>query len=150
MKIGINGSALLGQTSLEAFEAHARTAAEDGFTSYWIAQATSIDTLTLIASLSKSSPSLHFGTAVIPTYPRHPSMLASQAMTTQMISGGRLSLGIGLSHKPMIEGVYGMSFDKPVRHMRHRCETTSPPPGRCPRLHVAGLPFPHWSFPLCR
>jgi 5,10-methylenetetrahydromethanopterin reductase len=118
MKIGINGSALLGQTSLEAFEEHARTAAEDGFTSYWIAQAGSIDTLTLIASLAKSSPSLHFGTAVIPTYPRHPAMLASQAMTTQMISGGRLRLGIGLSHKPVIEGVYGMSFDRPVRHMR--------------------------------
>jgi F420-dependent oxidoreductase-like protein len=55
---------------------------------------------------------------VIPTYPRHPAMLASQAMTTQMISGGRLSLGIGLSHKPVIEGSFGMSFDKPVRHMR--------------------------------
>ena len=118
MKIGINGSALLGQASLDAFEAHARTAEEDGFTSYWIAQAGSIDTLTLIASLSKSSPSLHFGTAVIPTYPRHPAMLASQAMTTQMISGGRLRLGIGLSHKPMIEGIFGMSFDKPLRHMR--------------------------------
>jgi F420-dependent oxidoreductase-like protein len=118
MKIGINGSALLAQGSLDAFTAHARKAAEDGFTSYWIAQAGSLDALTLITSLSQSSPSLHFGTAVIPTYPRHPSMLASQAMTTQMISGGRLSLGIGLSHKPVIEGAYGMSFDKPVRHMR--------------------------------
>lgn len=118
MKIGINGSALLGQGSLDAFEAHARKAAEDGFSSYWIAQAGSLDTLTLIASLSRSLPSLRFGTAVIPTYPRHPFMLASQAMTTQMISGGRLTLGIGLSHKPVIEGSFGMSFDKPVRHMR--------------------------------
>jgi 5,10-methylenetetrahydromethanopterin reductase len=118
MKIGINGSALLGQGTLEAFEAHARTAAEDGFTSYWIAQAGSIDALTLITSLAQSIPNLSFGTAVIPTYPRHPSMLASQAMTTQMISGGRLTLGIGLSHKPVIEGSFGMSFDKPVRHMR--------------------------------
>ena len=117
MKIGINGSALLNQPSLAAFEAHARAAAEDGFASYWIAQAGSIDSLTLIASLSQSIPELVFGTAVIPTYPRHPSMLASQAMTTQMISGGRLNLGIGLSHKPMIEGVYGLSFDRPVRHM---------------------------------
>jgi alkanesulfonate monooxygenase SsuD/methylene tetrahydromethanopterin reductase-like flavin-dependent oxidoreductase (luciferase family) len=45
-------------------------------------------------------------------------MLASQALTTQALSGGRLHLGIGLSHQVVIEGRFGMSFDKPVRHMR--------------------------------
>lgn len=118
MRIGINGSTLLPQPSLKAFEEHAREAASQGFSSYWIAQSGSVDALTLIATLSQSVPSIELGTAVVPTYPRHPSMLAAQAMTTQMISGGRLTLGIGLSHKPVIEGAYGLSFDKPVRHMR--------------------------------
>jgi len=45
-------------------------------------------------------------------------MLAGQALTTQAISGGRLTLGIGLSHQLVIEAMFGQSFAKPVRHMR--------------------------------
>jgi F420-dependent oxidoreductase-like protein len=44
-------------------------------------------------------------------------MLAQQALTTQAAIGGRLMLGIGLSHKPVVEGMWGMPFDRPVRHM---------------------------------
>ncbi len=45
-------------------------------------------------------------------------MLASQALTTNAASNGRLILGIGLSHQVVIEGMWGYSFDKPARHMR--------------------------------
>jgi F420-dependent oxidoreductase-like protein len=55
---------------------------------------------------------------VVPTYPRHPAVLAQQALTTATAVGGRLTLGIGLSHKIVIEDMYGYSFDKPARHMR--------------------------------
>jgi len=54
---------------------------------------------------------------VIPTYPRHPMMLAQQALTVNQVSNGRLDLGIGLSHKPVVEGMWGISFDAPVGHM---------------------------------
>ncbi len=54
----------------------------------------------------------------MPTYPRHPVMLAAQALTVQAATGGRLTLGIGLSHQVVIENVFGQSFDKPARHMR--------------------------------
>jgi 5,10-methylenetetrahydromethanopterin reductase len=54
----------------------------------------------------------------VPTYPRHPVALAQQAMTAATAVGGRLVLGIGLSHKIVIEDMYGFSFDRPVRHMR--------------------------------
>lgn len=118
MRIGINASGMLGNPDLKRLETQARTAAEQGFASFWLAQATTIDALTVIAALGRSVPNIEFGTAVIPTYPRHPTTLAGQAMTTQAIIDGRLTLGIGLSHKPMIEGFYGMSFDKPIRHMR--------------------------------
>jgi 5,10-methylenetetrahydromethanopterin reductase len=63
-------------------------------------------------------PGIALGTGVVPTYPRHPMMLAAQARTVQQASGGRLQLGIGLSHQVVIEGMLGMSFDKPLRHMR--------------------------------
>ncbi len=118
MRIGINASSMLGNPCLERIEAEACKAADQGFHSFWLAQATTVDALTLIAALGRNVAQIEFGTAVVPTYPRHPSMLAAQAMTTQALVGGRLSLGIGLSHKVMIEGCYGVSFDKPIRHMR--------------------------------
>jgi F420-dependent oxidoreductase-like protein len=63
-------------------------------------------------------PDIYLGTAVVPTYPRHPMMLAQQALTVQQATGNRFMLGIGLSHQVVIEGMYGLSFDKPARHMR--------------------------------
>ena len=41
----------------------------------------------------------------MPTYPHHPFTLAQQALTVQVATGGRLALGIGLSHQPVIEGM---------------------------------------------
>jgi F420-dependent oxidoreductase-like protein len=61
---------------------------------------------------------IELGTAVVPTYPRHPAALAQQALTTAAACGGRLVLGIGVSHKIVIEDMYGYDFDRPVRHMR--------------------------------
>ncbi len=118
MRIGINGSGLLVRPSIEASVEHARQAAEQGFPSYWLAQVGAMEALTLISLAAQRAPGIEFGTAVIPTYPRHPASLAGQAMTAQAATGNRLVLGIGLSHKPVIEGSYGLSFDKPVRHMR--------------------------------
>jgi F420-dependent oxidoreductase-like protein len=118
VRIGINGSGLLARPSIDAIVEHARQAAQDGFASYWLAQGGPAEALTLLALAAREAPDIELGTAVVPTYPRHPSALACQAMTTQAATGGRLALGIGLSHKPVIEGSYGMSFEKPIRHMR--------------------------------
>src|SRR5690606_30372166 len=67
---------------------------------------------------AREVPRIALGTAVVPTYPRHPSMIAAQARTVNQISGGRFSLGIGLSHQIVIEAMFGMSYDKPVRHLK--------------------------------
>jgi F420-dependent oxidoreductase-like protein len=53
----------------------------------------------------------------VPTYPRHPAALAQQARTVALATGGRLTLGIGLSHKVVIEDMYGYDFGRPLRHM---------------------------------
>ena len=62
-------------------------------------------------------PGIEIGTAVVPTYPRHPAVLAQQALTAALALGGRLALGIGLSHQIVIEDMYGYSFERPARHM---------------------------------
>ncbi len=115
MRIGIFGGE---PTSIDAAVDAARTAADQGFSGYWIPQIFGADALTVLAIIGREVPGIELGTAVVPTYPRHPMMLAAQALTTQAASGGRLALGIGLSHKVVIENMFGYSFDKPVRHMR--------------------------------
>jgi 5,10-methylenetetrahydromethanopterin reductase len=100
--------------------------AEAGIETAWSSQIFAYDALTAIAAISREVPAIQFGTAVVPTYPRHPVMLGAQALTVQAASGGRLTLGIGLSHQMVIENVFGMSFDKPARHMREYLEILMP------------------------
>jgi hypothetical protein len=100
--------------------------AEAGIGAAWSSQIFSMDALTTLAVAGRENPGIHLGTAVVPTYPRHPVMLAAQALTVQAATGGRLTLGIGLSHQMVIENVFGLSFDKPARHMREYLEILMP------------------------
>jgi 5,10-methylenetetrahydromethanopterin reductase len=63
-------------------------------------------------------PGIDLGTGVVPVYPRHPMMLAQQALTVQLATGNRLLLGIGLSHQIVVEGMWGMSFERPAAYMK--------------------------------
>ena len=92
-------------------------AESDGFDSFWTPQISGVDALTMLALSGERTSTIEVGTAVVPTYPRHPTALAQQALTTQAATGGRLLLGIGLSHKPTVEGRWGMSFQSPAQHM---------------------------------
>jgi len=100
--------------------------ADAGIEVAWASQIFAYAALTVLAAASREVPSIHFGTAVVPTYPRHPVMLAAQALTVQAASAGRLTLGIGLSHQMVIENVFGLSFEKPARHMREYLEVLVP------------------------
>jgi F420-dependent oxidoreductase-like protein len=106
----------------EALEA----VASSGFDSAWLPNIFGFDALTAIAAVGNRATGIEIGTAVIPTYPRHPMMLASQALTTQAAIGNRLALGIGLSHQVVIEHMFGYSFDKPARHMREYLQALLP------------------------
>jgi F420-dependent oxidoreductase-like protein len=97
-----------------------------GFDSAWIPNIFGFDALTAIAAVGARSSRVEIGTAVIPSYPRHPMMLASQALTTQAAIGNRLALGIGLSHQVVIEHMFGYSFEKPARHMKEYLQALLP------------------------
>ena len=125
MRIGIFGGAANDGT-LDAMVAEARKAEADGFASYWAPQIFGHDALTALAVIGREVPRIELGTSVVPTYPRHPMMMAQQALTVNAAASGRLCLGIGLSHQIVVESMWGMSFAKPVRHMREYLEVMMP------------------------
>ena len=119
MRIGILAAETGGDQALGKLALHLRRAADDGFASFWMSNIFGLDALTSLAVAGSQVPGIELGTAVVPTYPRHPAVLAQQALTAALAVGpGRLTLGIGLSHKIVIEDMYGYSFERPARHMR--------------------------------
>lgn len=118
MRIGINGSSLISTgASLAQIVDHAAVADAEGFSSYWLAQLAVPDALTAIALMGARTSRIELGTAVVPTWARHPLMLAAQALTTQEAIGNRLVLGIGLAHKVSVEGTLKIPFATPAKHM---------------------------------
>jgi 5,10-methylenetetrahydromethanopterin reductase len=117
MKIGIFGGDTAGRT-IDDVVTDARAAEADGFASYALPQIFALDAMGVLTVVGREVPRIRLLTGVVPTYGRHPLTMAQQALTVQDASGGRFVLGIGLSHQLVIEGMFGLSFDKPVRHMR--------------------------------
>ena len=125
MKIGIFGGAVNDGT-LDDMIAEAAAAESDGFASYWAPHIFGHDALTALAVVATRVPRIELGTSVVPTFPRHPHAIAQQAHTVAAASGNRFTLGIGLSHKVVIEDMFGLSFDKPVRHLREYLKVLMP------------------------
>jgi len=119
MRLGINGTGLVQKASVSAITDHARRAHADGFSSYWLAEHPTggFDAITVLALVGQSVSGIELGTAVVPTFPRHPMALAGQALTAHSVMPGRFTLGVGLSHAPMMAQL-GIGFEKPIRHLR--------------------------------
>jgi F420-dependent oxidoreductase-like protein len=107
-----------GTTTVEGQVESVIAAEKDGFDGIWFGQIFGPDVLTVLALAGQKTSRIELGTSVVPTYPRHPHMLAAQALTVQAASNGRFNLGIGLSHAPVVEAMWGMSYDRPAMHMR--------------------------------
>jgi 5,10-methylenetetrahydromethanopterin reductase len=127
VRIGINATGLVAKASVEAFVAHATAAEADGFDSYWVAEHPTggLDALTVLTIVGQTVESMELGTAVIPTYPRHPMVLAGQTLTAQSAMKARLTLGIGLSHQSMM-GELGLQNSKPILHLREYLSVLMP------------------------
>ncbi len=130
MRLGTMSNAINDGT-IDQVIGEARQAADDGMHSFWVSQIFGHDALTVLAVVGREVEGIELGTAVVPTYPRHPMMMAQQALSTQAATArnggpGRLALGIGLSHQVVVEMMWGMSFDKPVRHLREYLSVLMP------------------------
>ncbi len=111
------------RTTVDALQRRARWVEEQGFTSAWVPHIPwSLDALTALVLAAEVTDRIELGTAVVPTYPRHPLAMAQQALSVQAASGGRLTLGIGPSHPVVVEHMHGLSYARPFTHTREYVE----------------------------
>ena len=118
MRIGVMLGASGGDGGLDEVVAAAKRVEAAGLHNLWLANIFSFDAIAALAVVGREVPRIGLGTAVTPTYPRHPTAMAQQALTAAAATGNRFTLGIGLSHKVVIETMLGLSYDRPAAHMR--------------------------------
>src|SRR5215469_18909422 len=100
-----------------------REAEQAGIHQVWMTQSVGmLDTLTLFAAVATQTTRIRLGTSIVPVYPRHPLVMALQAATINDIAPGRLRLGVGTSHRHVMENVYGLSMPSPLAYLREYVE----------------------------
>ncbi len=120
MRIGVMVGPERGRyaTKVERMLADARWAEESGLASVWVPQIPDdFDALTAAALIGAATSRIEVGTAVVPVQPRHPIALAQQVLSTQAVCGGRLTLGLGVSHHWVIDEMLGLPYEHPVATM---------------------------------
>src|SRR5437764_1880223 len=100
-----------------------REAEHTGVQQTWMTQSVGmLDTLTLFAAAAAQTTRIRLGTSIVPVYPRHPLVMAQQAATIDALAPGRLRLGVGTSHRHMIENMYGLAMPSPLAYLREYVE----------------------------
>jgi len=94
-------------------------ARDEGFGRVWMTQMPyDVDLLTVLAAAMPQVPDIEVGSGVVPIQNQHPMLLAQRALTLNMIADGRFTLGVGVTHRMVTEGMWGISWDKSVRRLR--------------------------------
>lgn len=118
MRIGVVvGVGSVAERSFEGLTARAAQIEAAGFDTMWMGTAFGLDSLTALAVAGRATRRIELGTSVMPTYPRHPVVMAQQALTTQAALDGRFTLGIGVSHPTMMSDGLGIEVSHPVKHL---------------------------------
>ena len=104
--------------SLEQAIERVRLAESLGYDSTYVTHIAGRDSLTVLAAYAAATERIRLGTGVLPIYSRTPAATAQTAATIDELSGGRMVLGVGVSHRLTVEAWYGQSIDRPVTEMR--------------------------------
>ena len=121
MRIGLQVSADRGRyaTKVEKLQADARWADEAGLDTIWTPQIPDeIDVMTAVTLIGLATSRIEVGTAIVPLQPRHPVVLAQQALSNQAVCEGRFTLGLGVSHHWIIGDMMGLPYERPATTMR--------------------------------
>src|SRR5687768_15800612 len=114
------------ESTIVGLQARARQLESLGFAGMWMPNALGMDAITALVAAGMGTERMEIGTAVVPTFPRHPVVMAQQALSAQAALGGRFTLGIGLSHKVMMEDAMGIPYERPAAHMREYLSVLAP------------------------
>lgn len=106
--------------------AEIRQAEAEGFAFFSLPNIFGLDAIAVLALAGRETSRIELATGVVPAPPRHPVAMAQQALTAQAATGGRFVLGIGMSHKVVIEDMLGLSYASPARQMREYLEVLMP------------------------
>jgi alkanesulfonate monooxygenase SsuD/methylene tetrahydromethanopterin reductase-like flavin-dependent oxidoreductase (luciferase family) len=104
--------------SLEQALARVQRAEELGYEAAYVTHIAGRESLTVVTAYAMSTSRIRVGTGVVPIYTRTPATMGQTAATIDDLSGGRLNLGLGISHRPVVEGWHGQTIDRPVAEMR--------------------------------
>jgi alkanesulfonate monooxygenase SsuD/methylene tetrahydromethanopterin reductase-like flavin-dependent oxidoreductase (luciferase family) len=89
-----------------------------GYESVYVTHVAGRESLTVLSVYAQQTTRIRVGTGVVPIYTRTPATMAQTAATIDELSGGRMTLGLGVSHRPVVEGWHGQTIDRPVAEMR--------------------------------
>jgi F420-dependent oxidoreductase-like protein len=103
----------------------ARRAELQGFATGWLTNTYQLDAIVAAALCGRATQEIELGTAVVAIQPRHPVAMAQTALSAQAAASGRFTLGIGLSHRRVVES-QGLSFAHPYRQMVEYLEALLP------------------------
>jgi 5,10-methylenetetrahydromethanopterin reductase len=106
------------EESIDGLVARAAEIEAGGLAAMWMGMAWGMDPTVALAVAGRATSRLEIGTSIVPTYPRHPVVMAQGARTAQAALGGRFTLGIGPSHAAMMRDDLGLAFERPAAHMR--------------------------------
>jgi F420-dependent oxidoreductase-like protein len=129
MRIGLQVSADRGRyaTKVEKLQADARWADEAGLDTVWTPQIPDeFDVMAAAVLLGLATSRIEVGTSVVPIQPRHPVVLAQQALSAQAVCEGRFTLGIGVSHHWIIKDMMGLPYERQATAMRCYLDVLEP------------------------
>lgn len=114
-RIGIHAGAPNAKASLDLM----RRAEAAGVQATWLTTGgTGLDALTLFSAAAVQTDDILFGTSIVPTYPRHPIVVAQQAQVIDQLAPGRLRIGVGPSHRPPMRAMFGFNLRAPLTNLR--------------------------------
>ncbi|WP_191247297.1 LLM class F420-dependent oxidoreductase [Amycolatopsis deserti] len=118
MSIGVALAAADETNYVDAIVAQAKQVAADGLKSVWFGQRFDYDAAALATVVGREVPEVFVGTSAIPIFGRHPLLISSQAQTAQAATHGRFQLGLALGAKNLLEGSFGLTYERPVARLR--------------------------------